>query len=524
MTQYQSNVGSQSVVGNLTWNANSTLEQLAITDPFNSADQQTCNYTYDDLGRIASVNCGSAFSQTFSMWALGNITKTGTLSFAPSYNTSTNQITSVGAQNYTYDADGNLLSTGTGTGTNTYTWNGFGGMTGDTPSGGSTVGVSYDALGRAAMTNINGASFTEFVYAPDGSKLALMNGQTLFRARVPLPGGGLAVYSSGPTLLHYWHPDWQGTMRVGTNPSTPTYYYSGGYAPYGETYAEGANSFTPDFASLMGDTSSELDDAMFREYNPTEGRWMSPDPAGLAAVDLTNPQSLNRYAYVMNNPTTLIDPSGLHPCVGPPPCVSANLDNEPQSSNWYPGNDFPGSNSIIVGWYNQWTLWFAPTWPTVTQQGQLTSVAIYGFSPGDAGGWVPSTAGGANSGPFIGAAPAPPAADNRPSCWSVFYNALEGGDPTDQAASEAGNAVSEAAQHSAEVYIATRALTVPLRSGVVRAFAGIEGAASLGAVAIPAALGTYEVAKAEYVSAKANITGQCQNNFWSLLPRVSFPW
>jgi hypothetical protein len=28
-------------------------------------------------------------------------------------------------------------------------------------------------------------------------------------------------------------------------------------------------------------------------------------------VDLTNPQSLNRYAYVMNNPTTLVDPSGL---------------------------------------------------------------------------------------------------------------------------------------------------------------------------------------------------------------------
>jgi hypothetical protein len=35
---------------------------------------------------------------------------------------------------------------------------------------------------------------------------------------------------------------------------------------------------------------------------------MSPDPLG---GDITNPQSLNRYAYVMNNPTTLTDPLGL---------------------------------------------------------------------------------------------------------------------------------------------------------------------------------------------------------------------
>jgi hypothetical protein len=52
---------------------------------------------------------------------------------------------------------------------------------------------------------------------------------------------------------------------------------------------------------------------MFREYHPTQGRWISPDPAGLAAVDLTNPQSLNRYAYVMNNPMVLFDPLGMCP-------------------------------------------------------------------------------------------------------------------------------------------------------------------------------------------------------------------
>jgi RHS repeat-associated protein len=33
---------------------------------------------------------------------------------------------------------------------------------------------------------------------------------------------------------------------------------------------------------------------------------------GLAAVDLTNPQTWNRYAYVGNDPLSNVDPLGLY--------------------------------------------------------------------------------------------------------------------------------------------------------------------------------------------------------------------
>ena len=48
-----------------------------------------------------------------------------------------------------------------------------------------------------------------------------------------------------------------------------------------------------------------------RQQSPAQGRWLVPDPAGLAAVDMTNPQIWNRYAYVGNNPLSNVDPFGL---------------------------------------------------------------------------------------------------------------------------------------------------------------------------------------------------------------------
>ena len=155
----------------------------------------------------------------------------------------------------------------------------------------------------------------EIVYSPSGAKLALMNGSSLGKAFVPLPGGAEAVYSSSG-LQYYRHADWLGTSRLATT-SSRTLYYSGAYAPFGENYA-GLGTQDLSFTGQNQDTEPSgaggaggLYDFLYREHSPVQGRWLSPDPAGLAAVNPADPQSWNRYAYVGNRPLNSVDPLGL---------------------------------------------------------------------------------------------------------------------------------------------------------------------------------------------------------------------
>lgn len=62
------------------------------------------------------------------------------------------------------------------------------------------------------------------------------------------------------------------------------------------------------FTGKERDSESGLDNFGARYNASTMGRFMSPDPLGGHPDD---PQTLNKYAYVRNNPTTLTDPTGL---------------------------------------------------------------------------------------------------------------------------------------------------------------------------------------------------------------------
>jgi len=179
---------------------------------------------------------------------------------------------------------------------------------------GCSIGVASDALGRA-LEAAEPSGAIEFLYGPDGGKLAVMQGQTLKRADIPLPGGGEAVYQ-GSGLAYYRHADWLGSSRLASTPGAQEYSIAA-YAPYGEPYDD---SQGPDhaFAGQKRDIVGGQYDFLLREYNPIQGRWWTPDPAGLAAVDPNNPQGWNRYAYVGGTPLEATDPLGLDQCSGPP--------------------------------------------------------------------------------------------------------------------------------------------------------------------------------------------------------------
>ena len=142
--------------GTITNNTNGTVQKVATVDNLNSSGTQTCTYTYDDEQRIVTNSCGTAWTGSYSYDAFGNISKSGSTSFMPTYNLSTNRYQTLPAATPVYDANGNV----TADGFHTYAWDAEG-RTVTIDSGTFT----YDALDRRLDFGASG-SYQQYFYPP----------------------------------------------------------------------------------------------------------------------------------------------------------------------------------------------------------------------------------------------------------------------------------------------------------------------------------------------------------------------
>jgi RHS repeat-associated protein len=108
------------------------------------------------------------------------------------------------------------------------------------------------------------------------------------------------------SAAHYYHADHLSNRLI--TDATGSVYAHMGHFPYGESWYAVSTTTKWQYTSYERDAESNNDYAMARYYVNRLGRMSSPD---LIAGSQNNPQSLNRYTYVGNDPINSVDPSGL---------------------------------------------------------------------------------------------------------------------------------------------------------------------------------------------------------------------
>ena len=109
------------------------------------------------------------------------------------------------------------------------------------------------------------------------------------------------------STVTYLHGDHLGSTSLATDGSGEAVSLQH-YYPYGETRSTNGTLPTDfQYTGQRHDSTIKLLDYNARWYDSLTGRFISPDTI---IPDPANPQSLNRYSYVYNNPCNLVDPSG----------------------------------------------------------------------------------------------------------------------------------------------------------------------------------------------------------------------
>ncbi|MGO8787983.1 MAG: RHS repeat domain-containing protein [Terriglobia bacterium] len=281
--------------------------QAIINGRDNSRSQ---SFAYDALNRITlartqATTGQNAWGQAFGYDPWGNLLTTVlTQGAAPSFSVSVNgQNQIVG---YCYDAAGNLLDANACPSGNphTYAYNAEGQMV-SAVAGAYTY--TYDGDGQRVMKS----SGKMYWYGPNGEVLTETDLSGNLTDDYVFLGGQRLARVDATGNVDYYFSDHLGSSRVVTNASGNVLDDSDFY-PFGwERPVASSSGNTYKFTGKERDAETGNDNFGARYYGSSLGRFMTPDPAGMMAVDITSPQTLNRYAYVVNNPLSFTDPLGL---------------------------------------------------------------------------------------------------------------------------------------------------------------------------------------------------------------------
>jgi len=222
-----------------------------------------------------------------------------------------NQYATVGGQSSTFDLNGNLLTWYPASGKQTYTYDSENRLVTAAVNGSATATISYDydGLGRRVKKTVGGV-VTQYLLDGNEEIAELDGAGTVLRRYITGPqiddriarAEGNAI--SNPTKFYY-HVNHQGSVLATTN--------AAGTLQQQITYDEYGNSNTAVTGEQFRYTGRRFDSETglyyyrARYYAPQLGRFLMTDPVGYAS-------DLNLYAYVGNDPTDLVDPTGLYNC------------------------------------------------------------------------------------------------------------------------------------------------------------------------------------------------------------------
>ena len=292
---------------------NQNIVNQTITTPTLATLTQT--YSYDPINRISGLAETGGLAQTFSYDTFGNMAVTAGVQPGQPNHTPTalsqfnasNQWGTACTPGPCYDAGGNQTA-----------------VAGDV--------YTYDSENRMVTANAQGMGATSYGY--DGEDRRVWKTSTAGTTVYGYDAGGalVAEYSTIPPVdngTQYLSADHLGSTRMITDASGNVVKQFD-YVPFGQEIGSGVDGrgsaygsaslpSAPDvqsvkFTAKERDSETGLDYFGARYFSGPQGRFISPDWAAKSEpvpyANLEDPQTLNLYGYVRNNPLSKADADG----------------------------------------------------------------------------------------------------------------------------------------------------------------------------------------------------------------------